>query len=359
MNRKAISLLSGGLDSLLAARMVLDQEIEVVGLHFTSPLCNSIEQDKAERALKAGAELGIRTIVQDKGDKYLHLVRNPKHGYGKNMNPCIDCRIYMLHLTRRVMESEGASFLVTGEVLGQRPMSQRKETIRLIEKESGLGGLILRPLSAKLFPVTLPEEKGIIDREKLGAISGRSRHSQYLLVTRYGLKEFSGPAGGCLLTDPIFSSKLRELFAEEETCSMKDASLLRLGRHFRFNGVKLVLGRNREENEYLQSFWAPPYRLVYPADFRGPVGITKGDPDETTREIIGNIISFYGKSSASPVVLDVYDGRVTRYTVEKTDIDPEKFRIKLTIRKRLPDEEQKARQLPSVQDMFSGGQKTP
>ncbi len=328
MNKKAITLLSGGLDSLLAARMVLDQGIDVVGLHFTSPLCNSIEQDKAERAIRAGAELGIRTIVKDKGDEYLDLVKNPKHGYGKNMNPCIDCRIYMLRMTRVIMESEGESFLVTGEVLGQRPMSQRKETIRLIEKESGLEGLILRPLSAKLFPPTLPEKEGIVNREKLEAISGRSRQYQYLLVRQYGLKEFSGPAGGCLLTDPIFASKLRELFAQEETCSMKDAALLRLGRHFRVNGMKLVLGRNREENEYLESFWSLPYRLVYPADFKGPIGITKGDPDETTRAVIGNIISFYGKSRTSPVVLDVYDGQMTRYTVEKMDIDPEKFRIK-------------------------------
>jgi tRNA-uridine 2-sulfurtransferase len=326
MNRKAVTLLSGGLDSLLAAKAVLEQGIEVVGLHFTSPLCNNIEGDRAESARRAAAELGIPMVLQDKGEAYLQLVKKPKHGYGKNMNPCIDCRIYMLKLTYEVMMREEASFIVTGEVLGQRPMSQRRDTMALIEKESELHGLIVRPLSAKLFPPTLPETEGILDREKLFAISGRSRQAQFALAEQYGLKEYACPAGGCLLTDPIFSQKLKELFTREENCSMTDISLLRLGRHFRVGEGKLILGRNKEENEYLESSWTPPYRLVYP-DFKGPWGVVKGDMDDRTRGIVGNLIALYAKSKVSPIVFEAFDGKATRFSVEKSEIDPESYRI--------------------------------
>lgn len=328
MNRKAISLLSGGLDSLLASRIVLDQGIEVVGLHFTSPLCNAIKDDRGERALRAGTELGIRVIVRDKGDEYVDVVRKPKHGYGRNMNPCIDCRIYMLKVTRHVMGEENASFVVTGEVLGQRPMSQRRETIGLIEKESGLEGLIARPLSAKLFPPTLAEREGILDRDGLFDISGRSRHSQYRLTRNYGLKEYACPAGGCLLTDSAFSHKLRDLFDHDKGFSMSDIGLLRMGRHFRINGKRLVLGRNREENEYLETSWAPPYNLILPNGFKGPSGLIKGEPDEATLPIIASIMAFYGKNRTSPIRLDLRQAGTMTRVVEPANIDPEQFRIK-------------------------------
>jgi tRNA U34 2-thiouridine synthase MnmA/TrmU len=329
MKKRALTLLSGGLDSLLASRIVLEEGIELIGVHFTSPLCNGIDGDRGEKAVKAAAELGIKIIVQDKGDAYLDIVKHPKHGYGKNMNPCIDCRIYMLGMTRRLMESEQASFVVTGEVVGQRPMSQKKETIQLIERESGFEGLILRPLSAKLFPLTLPEQEGIIDRNKLLSINGRSRQSQYLLVERYGLKEFAKPGGGCLLTDMIFSRKLKELLVQEEACSMTDAALIRVGRHFRFEGTKFVLGRNKEENEYLHSFFAPPYSLVCPDGFKGPTGITKGNMGQKEHEIVGNIMAYYGKNNAATILFDVHHGsKIAKCAVEKRDIDPEKYRIK-------------------------------
>lgn len=191
MKTKAISLLSGGLDSLLASRIVMNLGIDVIGLHFTSPLCNAIKDDDGRKAIRAGRELGIRVLVRDKGDEYLEVVRNPRHGYGKNMNPCIDCRIYMLRLTSRIMAEEGASFIITGEVLGQRPMSQRKATMNIIENESGLKGLILRPLSAKLFPPTIPEVEGTVDREKLFDVRGRSRMRQYAMTREYGLREYA------------------------------------------------------------------------------------------------------------------------------------------------------------------------
>jgi hypothetical protein len=328
MKRKAISLLSGGLDSLLASRITLEQGVEVVGVHFTSPLCNGIKEDEGERARRTGAELGIRVLVRDKGEEYLNLVRNPKHGYGKHMNPCIDCRIYMLKLTHRLMLEEGAAFIVTGEVLGQRPMSQRRETMRLIEKESGLEGLIVRPLSAMLFPPTLPEKEGVLDRTKLFAVSGRSRRRQYELIERYGLSQFSSPAGGCLLADPIFARKLRDLFDCGEPFSMRDVGLLRLGRHFRFQGRRLVFGRNKEENDYLEAYWSPPYLLVRPEGFKGPCALVEGGADEGVLKFIAAILAFYGKHQASPVHFDVYDGKVTHCAVERTEIDPEKYRSK-------------------------------
>ncbi len=328
MKGRAISLLSGGLDSLLASRIVLDLGVEVIGLHFTSPLCNAVKDDDGRRAFRAARELAIRVIVRDKGEEYLDIIRHPKYGYGKNMNPCIDCRIYMLGLTRRVMEEEGASFVVTGEVIGQRPMSQRRETIRLIEKASGLDGLILRPLSARLLPPTLPEREGIVDRERLFDVSGRSRHRQYELVKDYGLKEFSCPAGGCLLTDPIFSRKLKDFLEQESAYDLRDIGLLRVGRHFRFAERRFIFGRNREENEYLERVWADPYRLVRPLGFKGPSGLVRGEMDEGTLGFVAALLGFYGKESGTPIVFEVLDGERREYAIEPAEADVEQYRIR-------------------------------
>jgi tRNA-uridine 2-sulfurtransferase len=327
MNRRAISLMSGGLDSLLASRIMGDLGIEVVGLHFTSPLCNAPKDDDGHKALRAGRELGIRVIVKDKGDEYLDVIRNPRHGYGKNMNPCIDCRIYMLRLTRRIMEGEDASFIVTGEVLGQRPMSQRKATMDMIEKESGLKGLILRPLSAKLFPPTLPEAEGIVDRERLFDVSGRSRTRQYEMTREYGLKEYAAPGGGCLLTDPIFSRKFRDFIERGEALDMRDLGLLRLGRHFHFRGRRVIFGRNKEENDYLEGFLSPPYRLIEPRGFKGPLGVTKGEIDAELLPFIAAVLACYGRGAERPVGFEVLDGETKAYAVEPAHVDIEQYRI--------------------------------
>ncbi len=327
MNRKAVSLLSGGLDSLLATKIIIDQDIEVLGLHFTSPLCNSIRDDAGERARLAGAELGIEVLIRDKGDEYLRVVKNPKHGYGKNMNPCIDCRIYMLGLTQKLMLDENASFIITGEVLGQRPMSQRRETIHQIERESGLEGLIIRPLSAHFFAPTLSEQEGIVAREKLLGISGRSRTTQYELVARYGLKHFSRPGGGCLLTDPIYARKLRGALRRNPDCSMEDVSLLRMGRHFTIDDTTLVLGRNQEENEYLESHCRPPYSLLRPKGFKGPSGMIKGELDERTVTTAARIIAFYAKKTTSPVTIETQNARTVQHEIEWAQINPEQYRI--------------------------------
>jgi tRNA-specific 2-thiouridylase len=327
MTAKALSLMSGGLDSVLATKLVLDQGIEVVGLHFVSLLCNSIAADRGGLAEKTARDLGIRFIIQDKGPEFLEVVKKPVHGYGKNMNPCIDCKVFMLRAASEIMTLEGAAFVITGEVVGQRPMSQMRRTIMMIEKESGLSGRILRPLSAKLLPASKPEQDGMVDREKLLAISGRSRKEQYRLAEMYDIHGFGAPAGGCLLTDPVYSQKLAELLARDEPLSMKDVALLRIGRHFRINGVKLVLGRNRAENEWLASFWGPTYTLVYPVFFKGPTGIFKGPVDEDSMKKIISIVAFYSKNSSPTVTLELFDGTFRRQTAQRTDIDLTKYRI--------------------------------
>ncbi|MGD0234843.1 MAG: hypothetical protein ABSC55_09940 [Syntrophorhabdales bacterium] len=327
MTAKAISLLSGGLDSVLATRLVLDQGVEVVGLHFISLLCNGIGADKGGLAESAARDLGIRLIVQDKGPEFLEVVKRPAHGYGKNMNPCIDCKVFMLRGASEIMRAEGASFVITGEVLGQRPMSQMRPTIAMIEKESGLTGHILRPLSARLFPPSKPEQEGVVNRAKLLAISGRSRKEQYLLAETFDIHAFGAPAGGCLLTDPVYSQKLADLLAQDEPFSMKDVALLRIGRHFRINDLKLVLGRNKVENEWLTSLWNPPYTLVYPVFFKGPTGIFKGPLDQAAKKTIMTIVAYYSKNNSRIVTLEFFDGRPRRETSERVGIDFEKYRI--------------------------------
>jgi len=223
---KAIALLSGGLDSTLAARVVIDQGIELEALNFMTVFCNCT--NKGETCLasqKAVDALGIPLKVFNVSEEYLNVVKGPKHGYGRNMNPCIDCRIFMLKRAKAYMEGSGASFLVTGEVLGQRPMSQRRDAMRLIEKEGGLDGLILRPLSAKFLPPTIPEKEGWVDREKLLAIQGRSRKPQIRLAEAFGIRDYPCPAGGCLLTDPQFAKRMKDLIVHNPDFTLNDVHL--------------------------------------------------------------------------------------------------------------------------------------
>ncbi len=248
--KKAIALLSGGLDSILAVKLILDQGFEVVALNMKTPFCTCDSEGKCYSDLTA-QRFGIRLRRIYAGEDFLKMVKNPKHGYGKNMNPCLDCRIYLFKLARRVMEEEGASFVFTGEVLGERPMSQRRDAMRLIERESGLEGMVLRPLSARLLEPTLAEEERIVDRSKLLDIQGRSRKLQLALAEKYGIDFFPTPAGGCLLTDATFARRLRESFEHGED-SLRHMLLLKLGRHFRFpTGAKAIAGRDQAENRAL------------------------------------------------------------------------------------------------------------
>jgi len=274
---RALGLVSGGLDSALAARLLIDQGIEVVGLHLESPTaCRSSVGEVAEH-------LGIRLITREKGEAYARLLREPRFGYGRNMNPCVDCRIFMFELAKPVMEEVGARFLFTGEVMGQRPMSQTRERFHLIDRQAGLAGRILRPLSARALDETEPERLGWVDRERLLGIVGRGRDTQLALAEQLGLKHFQSPGGGCLLTDPIFSIKLRDLFdhSSAQTGTLSDIELLRVGRHFRIaDDLKIVLGRNAGENARLRAFANPGRELIEPDGFGGPTALVCGELNE-------------------------------------------------------------------------------
>lgn len=274
---RAVGLLSGGLDSALAARLLIDQGIEVIGLHLESP--TSCRSDVREVA----RHLGIRLVTRPKGEEYLRLLRDPRWGYGRNMNPCVDCRVFMFRLGRPYLDELDAQFLFTGEVVGQRPMSQMRDRMLLIDRESGLEGWILRPLSARLLPETEPERRGWVDRSRLLDIFGRSRTEQLALAERYGLKHTTAPAGGCLLTDAAYSRKLRDLFehAPADATGTQDVALLAIGRHFRFaDGLKIVLGRDESENRRLEAFEGGGRWRVEPLDFSGPTALVCGTRDE-------------------------------------------------------------------------------
>jgi tRNA U34 2-thiouridine synthase MnmA/TrmU len=254
MKRKALALLSGGLDSTLAVKMMLDQGIDVEALNFTSPFCTCTGKNAGckSEALRVAQEFNIPIKVLHKGIDYLEVVRNPRHGYGKGMNPCVDCRIFLLRKAKEYMEECGADFVITGEVLGQRPMSQRRHTLEIIERESGLAGRLLRPLSAKHFAPTLPETEGWIDREKLLAIQGRSRKEQMELAHELDVANYPCPAGGCLLTEVSFVSKVRDVFDHCDELNLRDFRLLKLARHFRIGPrTKVLIGRNEAENDLL------------------------------------------------------------------------------------------------------------
>jgi len=275
MERKAVGLLSGGLDSILAVSLVRRQGIEVVGLHFIIPFAASPEEERSD-AIALAEKLGVKPRVEQMGEEFLEMLRNPAHGYGKNVNPCIDCHALMLRRAREVMREEGASFVFTGEVLGERPMSQHRKALGIVEAESGLEGLLLRPLSALLLPATLPEKEGVVDREGLYGISGRSRKPQMRLAEELGITQYPGPAGGCLLTDSMYARKVRDLMRHGEL-TLDGARLLGAGRHYRLSdSVKLVVGRDQRENLILEGLAGGADVVLSTFPVPGPVGLLRG-----------------------------------------------------------------------------------
>jgi tRNA-uridine 2-sulfurtransferase len=297
---KAIALLSGGLDSLLAAKIVQAEGVEIIGLHLLSPFgCREDVQKTAD-------SLGIRLIIREKGEPYLDMVKNPKYGIGRSVNPCIDCRIFMFDIAEKVRREEGADFIITGEVLGQRPMSQQRVSMDLIDRKSGMEDSILRPLSARLFPPTHPERVGWVNRERLHAISGRSRKEQFALIENYGVSNFSAPGGGCLLTELAFAPKLRDFYKNEHyensTERLAQSELLRYGRHFRPNGdFKFIVSRDEKENALLEEKWRNANgTFFYPDSFLGPNAVALGKMTESARHLIGEVIVRYGKCKEKP-----------------------------------------------------------
>jgi len=296
MERKCVALISGGLDSALAAKLMLEQGIEVHGLYL-SLSWGCCDKDKA---VSVAQTLGIPLMVLRVGDAYLDVIRKPRYGYGTGLNPCVDCRIYMFRLAKRYMEEIGASFVVTGEVLGQRPMSQMRRPLETIEAESDLEGLLLRPLSAKLLDPTLPELLGLVDRERLLRIAGRSRQEQMALATQAGIDGYSTPAGGCLLTDPHFAKKAKDLFAHEEQPTTKDMELLTIGRHFRIGErTKIILGRNELESLLLEGHAQEGYTCIRPK-FAGPAALVAGEWSDEGRRIGISLILQHTKPEKLP-----------------------------------------------------------
>ena len=297
---KAIILLSGGLDSTLAAELMSRENLELLAVNFKTPFClcdrHSSNLGCGSNAKRVADTLGIDLEIINATSDFLEVLKRPAHGYGANINPCIDCRILFFRKSRELMEKIGASFIITGEVLGQRPMSQRRDTFHVIERDADMRGMVLRPLSAKLLPPTQGELNGTIDREKLLSISGRSRNVQFRLAERYGISGFSPPAGGCLLTDKNFSAKLRDLFEDNIAVNPDDIRLLTVGRHYRFDArVKIVLGRNNNENNLLMSIAPHGYHLFMPQGFPGPVALLNGIPTQDVKQTIGRLIITYSK----------------------------------------------------------------
>lgn len=305
MDKKAVMLLSGGLDSTLAAKIMLGQGIDIEAINFVTAFCTCTKKGCRHQASKVAEELGIKIRVKNITQEYLEVVKNPKHGYGSGLNPCIDCRIFTFKKAKEFMEEVGASFVVTGEVLGERPMSQRRDAIMIIERESGLKGLVLRPLSAKLFDPTVPEEMGIVDREKLLAISGRSRKPQIELARELGINDYPCPAGGCLLTDPEFSKRARDLL-EHNSFTLDNILLLKVGRHFRLSkACKVIVGRNESENEAILGLSREKDLLMNARDLPGPIGLLRGEPTgEDLNQALGIVARYSDKGDAETVIME-------------------------------------------------------
>jgi tRNA-uridine 2-sulfurtransferase len=269
---KAISVFSGGLDSMLAAELIRAQSIDVLALFFETPFFTS------ERALVSARSMNLPFKVVDITKRHLEVVKHPKHGYGGNMNPCIDCHALMFRIAGEMLESENADFVFSGEVMGQRPMSQNKKALALVAKESGLGELLLRPLSAKCLPPTVPETEGWVTRENLKGFQGRSRKPQMSMAVDLKMNDYPAPAGGCLLTEKGFSRRLKDLLTANPNIIINQLESLKLGRHFRLNDhAKLVVGRNKGENHKLRNLAAKEDIILNTVSVPGPAVLMTGD----------------------------------------------------------------------------------
>ena len=276
--KKVVALLSGGLDSQLAIRMMQEQGFEVSAVAIKTPFCDfDCGRGCGFEIRERADDLNVNLKTVYLGDEYIEMLKHPKYGIGSGFNPCIDCRAMMFDAAKKHMDEIGAEFVISGEVLGQRPMSQHGPALRTIEKASGLVGKIVRPLSAALLPETDPERNGLIKRENLGMIKGRTRRAQLDMAKKYGIENPPNAGGGCLLTDPSFGLRAKDLFAHTETPTINDVDLLKIGRHFRLDEqTKFVVGRNKDENEMIKAIALPGDILFQARDHMGPVSILRG-----------------------------------------------------------------------------------
>ncbi|MBN2291584.1 MAG: hypothetical protein JXM70_04110, partial [Pirellulales bacterium] len=311
----AVSLFSGGLDSTLAVCILKEQGLEVHGL-WVRTMFESGNPQVEELAQSLGIDLTVRSLDDD----YIELLKHPPHGYGSAVNPCIDCRIYMMKMAKKLMEELGASFVASGEVVGQRPMSQKRADFDIIEKSSGLVGRLLRPLSAKLVEPTIPEKEGLVDRKKLFAFSGRGRGALIELADKFGVKETPTPSTGCRLTEKLFAPRLHDLIQHTPNATRWDFELLNVGRHIRINeNTKVVIGRNEQENSAIQAFASRPGHselvLVEPESFMGPDALLLGKIEPGGIEQAAALVAGYSRRAnpkESETLVSITDSQGTR-----------------------------------------------
>ena len=295
---KAVSLFSGGLDSILATELIRRQGIEVVAFNVKTPF-GIPKKDGTTEATQGAEQLNVPLIVLCVDKEYIKMLRNPKHGYGKNLNPCVDCKIFILKKAKQYAKEIGADFLFTGEVLGERPMSQHGSALKTIEREANLKGKLLRPLSAKLLAETVAEKKGLVDRSKLLSIQGRSRKPQFELAKEYGITVYPSPAGGCLLTCEEYAKKLRDLFDNKKRITVADVALLRIGRHFRSGKSKIIVGRNQSENNFLAANRSKSDYYFELPDIVGPITLLQGPKTKSSIETAAKLTAFYSDAKTS------------------------------------------------------------
>jgi tRNA U34 2-thiouridine synthase MnmA/TrmU len=329
--RKAIALISGGLDSLLAAKVIQEQGVHVEGINFFTGFCveghthairkKDRARPKRNNALWVAEQLGIKLHIVDIVEEYKEVVFNPKHGYGANLNPCLDCKIFMVKKAHEWIRENGFDFIITGEVLGQRPMSQRKDTMPVVSRDSGANDLLLRPLCAKYQPITKPELEGWVDREKLYNFNGRSRKPQMALAREFGLTDYAQPAGGCcFLTDVQYSSKLADLWQArgEKQYEMDDIMLLKVGRHLRPRpNFKLIISREEGEGNFLQGY-RKQFINLKTTSHAGPMALLDGQVDEADIQLAARIVARYSQGKQEQqVVVEVADlaGNIRELTV--------------------------------------------
>ncbi len=340
MTRKALALISGGLDSMLAARLIQQQGIEVHGINFFTGFCveghthairnHDRKREKRNNALWVAEQLGIKLHIADVVDEYKDVVINPKHGYGANLNPCLDCKVFMVHKALDWIHAQAFDFIITGEVVGQRPMSQRKATMPVIARESGADDLLLRPLSAKHLPPTLPEREGWIDRDRLKDFHGRSRKPQIALARELGIEDYAQPAGGCcFLTDQTYSVKLRDLWDNRgrREYELDDIMLLKVGRHIRPSRTfKLIVAREEGENNFLEGY-KRQFATIKTVSHPGPLTLIEGGPlDDAELELACAITARFSQGrDADRVELRFSDRELSTRTIAVKPLAPEQI----------------------------------
>ena len=313
---KAIALFSGGLDSILAIKLIQEQNIEVEAVYIDLGFDSNSEKKKYLE--KKANELGIKLHILDKKEEYIKkILFKPVYGYGKHMNPCIDCHAFMIRSAKELMEKVGAKFIISGEVVGQRPMSQRLPALNCVNKLSQANDIVLRPLSAKLLPPTLPEKEGWIDRNKLLDISGRDRKRQLELAKKFGLEHYESPAGGCLLTDGNFAKRLKD-FVKTLILTTKDIEILKVGRHINYEGYKIIISRNEKENPILKNYQGSQFLKMFPDNFPGPIGLIQNNaPGNIKQKAVDFMISYTKFEEGDIIIKDkIFHGK----KIDKKDI---------------------------------------